>query len=362
MVDASLDAQFMERALFLAERGRGTTSPNPAVGAVVVSGDGVVVGQGAHARAGAAHAEVVALDTAGARAQGASLYCTLEPCAHTGRTGPCVERIVPAGVARVVAAMGDPNPLVSGAGFAYLRDHGIELRIGVGEEDARRLVAPFVTWVTRKRPFVIAKVAVSADGFVGRAGERVRLTGAAADRYLHRQRAEVDALAVGADTVIADDPWLTTRHVWRGRPLTRVIFDWRLRVTPASRVFSTLSEGPVIMAVGREAAENAAEAVARLEQAGAEIAVFEGRSVSQVLHRLGERSITSLLVEGGPRLHDAFFGAALVDRVQRIRTRHVMESGVPAAAGFAAGQEPADARVKRLGEDLLVEWDVYGID
>jgi diaminohydroxyphosphoribosylaminopyrimidine deaminase/5-amino-6-(5-phosphoribosylamino)uracil reductase len=362
MVDASLDAQFMERALFLAERGRGTTSPNPAVGAVVVAEDGIVVGQGAHLRAGGPHAEVVALDTAGARAHGASLYCTLEPCAHTGRTGPCVERIVPAGITTVIAAMTDPNPQVSGAGFAYLRDHGVDLRVGVGEEQARRLVAPFSTWITRARPFVVAKVAVSADGFVGRVGERVRLTGAAADRYLHRQRAEIDAIAVGADTVLADDPWLTTRHVWRGRPLTRVVFDWRIRVSPEARVFSTLSDGPVIMAVGRAAADERPDAVRGLEQAGAEVAVFDERAVAPVLSWLGGREVTSLLVEGGPRLHAAFFAAGLVDRVQRVRTRHLLEAGVRAAKGFDAAHEPAGARVKALGEDLLVEWDVHGID
>ena len=165
MVTAA-DARFMERALFLAERGRGTTSPNPVVGAVVVSDDGVVVGQGAHLRAGGPHAEVVALEMAGSRARGATLYCTLEPCSHTGRTGPCVERIVPAGIRRVVAAMGDPNPRVSGAGFARLRAEGVEVDVGVGEVEARRRNAAFVTWITKGRPLVTLKTAVSADGFV----------------------------------------------------------------------------------------------------------------------------------------------------------------------------------------------------
>lgn len=362
MVDASRDAQFMERALFLAERGRGTTSPNPAVGAVVVSAAGVVVGQGAHQRAGGPHAEVVALDTAGAHAQGASLYCTLEPCSHTGRTAPCVERIVPAGISRVIAAMTDPNPRVSGAGFAYLQERGVELTVGTCETEARRLVAPFVTWVTAKRPFVIAKVAISSDGFVGRIGERVRLTGAAADRYLHRQRAEIDALAVGADTVLADNPFLTTRHVWRGRPLTRVIFDWRLRVVASAAVFSTLADGPVIMAVGREATERKPEVADELRHAGAEIAEFSERAVAPVLSWLAERGVTSLLVEGGPKLHEAFFDAGLVDRIQRVRTRHRLESGVHAAAGFDQAREPSGARTKVLGDDLLVEWDVHRTD
>ncbi len=351
----------MERALLLAERGRGTTSPNPVVGAVVVS-RGIVVGQGAHLRAGGPHAEVVALETAGDRARGASLYCTLEPCAHRGRTGPCVERIAPSGVARVVAAMIDPNPLVGGAGFRYLADRGIDVRVGVAARAARALVAPFVTWITERRPFVIAKTAVSADGFVGRPGPRVRLTGAAADRYLHRQRAEVDAIAVGAGTVLADDPWLTTRHVWRGRPFLRVIFDWRLRANPRARVFSTLQDGPVIMAVGREAARERPEAVQKLRDAGAEIAEFDRRDVGDVLRWLANRDVTSLLVEGGPKLHDAFFEANLVDRVLRVATPFVLGSGVRVASGFGTSGSTSGARVKTIGNDELVEWDVHGTD
>src|SRR5580765_2197832 len=148
---------FMERALFLAERGRGRTSPNPMVGAVVVSPSGVVIGQGAHQRAGEAHAEVIALEAAGSGASGSTLYCTLEPCSHVGRTGPCAERIVACGVTQVVAAMGDPNPRVSGGGFAYLRNHGVAVTTGDGAAPARRLNAPFVTWMTQQRPFVIAK-------------------------------------------------------------------------------------------------------------------------------------------------------------------------------------------------------------
>jgi riboflavin biosynthesis pyrimidine reductase len=175
-------------------------------------------------------------------------------------------------------------------------------------------------------------VAVSADGFVGRIGERVRLTGAAADRYLHRQRAEVDAIAVGADTVLADDPWLTTRHVWRGRPLTRVVFDWRIRVSPDARVFSTLSDGPVIMAVGRAAADQRPDAVRRLEQAGAEVAVFDERAVAPVLGWLGARSNFALRwrADRGCTPPSLPPDSSIV---QRVRTRHVLEAGVRAAAG-----------------------------
>ena len=309
MVDASppadpsiVDAAFMERALFLAERGRGTTSPNPMVGAVVVSPSGVIVGQGAHIRPGGAHAEVAALDMAGELARGATLYCTLEPCAHVGRTGPCVARIVAAGISRVVAAMIDPNPRVSGRGFDYLRGHGVSVTSGVGEAAATRLNAPFVTWVTKRRPYVIAKSAVSADGFVGLPGTRAMLTGDEANRFFHRQRAEVDAILAAAGTVLADDPRLTARHVRRDRQLLRVIVDWRARVPAHSRLFSTLSEGPVIMAVTRAAVAARPEAIGDLEAAGATFELFDAPDLEGLLARLGQREITLLLVEGGPSL------------------------------------------------------------
>jgi len=353
----------MERALFLAERGRGRTSPNPMVGAVVVSGDGIVVGQGAHVRAGEAHAEVLALAAAGAEAQGSTLYCTLEPCCHVGRTGPCVERIVAAGVSKVVAAMPDPNPLVSGGGFAYLREHGVAVEAGEGLAAALRLNAAFVTWITRRRPHVTAKTAVSADGFVGRPGERVALTGAVANRYFHRERAEVDAMAVGANTVVADDPQLTARLAYRERPLTRVIIDWRLRVPASAAVFSTVSRGPVIMVVSRRAAESRPEHLRVLRDKGAELELLETRDLGEVLRRLAARDVLSLLVEGGPALQTAFLDAGLVDRIQWIRTPIRLTSGIEAFP-FSPGGDVrcAASREVVLGADILTECDVHGTD
>jgi len=367
MVDAptsrpsNVDATFMERALFLAERGRGTTSPNPMVGSVVVSASGVIVGQGAHIRPGGAHAEVAALDMAARRARRATLYCTLEPCAHVGRTGPCVERIVAAGISRVVAAMVDPDPRVSGRGFEYLRERGIDVTVGIGETAARELNAPFVTWVTKRRPYVIAKSAVSADGFVGVPRVRALLTGDEANRYFHRQRAEVDAIAVGAGTMLTDDPQLTVRHVRRSRALLRVIVDWRARVPASARLFSTLSEGPVIMAVTREAAVARRQALAALEAAGATIELFDTPDIRALLTRLAELEVTLLLVEGGPSLQQACFDAGIVDRVQRVESPKHLKEGIPAADGL---KRPPDvvARVTTLGVDRLVEWDVHGTD
>lgn len=359
----SADAAFMERALFLAERGRGSTSPNPIVGAVVVSRDGIVVGKGAHARAGGPHAEVVALDAAGDRARGATLYCTLEPCSHHGRTGPCAERIVHAGVSRVVAAVRDPNPRVAGAGFAYLEAHGVEVSVGVGAPTALHQNAPFFTWVAERRPFVTIKAAMSVDGFVGRPGERVRLTGLEADRHLHRQRAEIDAIAVGAGTMRADDPLLTARHVYRARPLTRVIFDWRLEVRPDARLFSTLDAGPVIMVVGQEAVRTHPSRAAAVEAAGAEILPFETRAVEPVLAALAGREVVWLLVEGGPRVHRTFLEADKVDRVQWVVSPIRLGTGIPVAtAGRGAPAWQMPPRVQALGADVLMEFDVHGSD
>src|SRR5262245_19238760 len=220
---------YMARALFHAARGRGRTSPNPMVGAVVVRPDGVIVGQGSTEPAGGAHAEIEALDEAGEQARGATLYCTLEPCSHVGRTGPCVVRIVEAGIARVVASVEDPNPLVQGKGFAFLREHGVSVQVGPGAAEATELNQPFFTRMREKRPFIVLKAAVSLDGCISeRAGRRTMLTSESANRHAHLVRAEADAIGVGIGTVLADDPWLTVRGAFRERPLIRVVFDRRL--------------------------------------------------------------------------------------------------------------------------------------
>ena len=246
--DALTASDYMTRALFHAARGRGRTSPNPMVGAVVVSPDGVVLGQGFHARAGEPHAEIYALDAAGEGAQGATLYCTLEPCSHVGRTGPCVVRIVEAGIARVVAAVEDPNPLVRGRGFAYLKGHGVDVEVGLGAATATCLNQPFFTLTREQRPFVVLKAATSLDGCIAESpGRRTSLTSDVANRHAQRVRAEVDAIGVGSGTVLADDPLLTPRGPFRERPLTRVIFDRRLRTPPEARVLSTRDAGPVII-------------------------------------------------------------------------------------------------------------------
>jgi diaminohydroxyphosphoribosylaminopyrimidine deaminase/5-amino-6-(5-phosphoribosylamino)uracil reductase len=310
------DEDFMVRAFQLAERGRGRTSPNPLVGSVVVSPQGVVLGQGYHERAGEAHAEIHALDAAGVAARGATLYCTLEPCAHVGRTGPCANRIVTAGIARVVAAMRDPNPLVSGKGFEYLRAHGVSVEVGVGEEQAIRLNRPYLTFISRKRPFVILKAAISRDGYVATgAGVRSQLTSDESLRHAHRVRAEVDAIGVGSTTVLVDDPELTVRGVHRERPLTRVIFDRRLRTPSNARVLSTLSQGPVIILASAEVMSHSTHRVNELTSVGATVHGLESTDVASALQQLGSLQIVSLVLEGGPTLQAAAWEAGVIDCV-----------------------------------------------
>jgi diaminohydroxyphosphoribosylaminopyrimidine deaminase/5-amino-6-(5-phosphoribosylamino)uracil reductase len=313
----------MARALRLAERGRGRTSPNPMVGAVVVDGEGIVVGRGAHERAGGPHAEVQALADAGDRARGATLYCTLEPCAHTGRTGPCAPRVVAAGITRVVVAIEDPNPLVSGRGLQHLREHGVEVQVGVLIEEAARLNRPFFTYIRHGRPFVTLKAALSLDGMVaaGR-GQRTALTGGEAATLVHQERAEVDAIAVGSETLLVDDPVLTARGVYRDRPLGRVVFDRRLRTPASARIFSTLSAGPVIVVTAAGACGRRAAGADALAAVGAEIECIDdeggesGAWLRAALERLARRQIMSLIVEGGPLLQGACWRAGVVDRVE----------------------------------------------
>jgi diaminohydroxyphosphoribosylaminopyrimidine deaminase/5-amino-6-(5-phosphoribosylamino)uracil reductase len=325
----------MRRAIEHARRGLGRTTPNPIVGACVVSDEGVVLGQGAHEFAGGPHAEVNALDEAGADARGATLYCTLEPCSHTGKTGPCTARIIAAGIRRVVAAMGDPFPKVNGRGFAALREHGIEVEVGVEHDAAVRLNQPFLMAVRRGRPFVILKAATSLDGRIAVQGERTPLTSAPARRHAHSMRAQVDAIGVGSETVLVDDPLLTPREVYRERPLTRVVFDRRRRVPPTARIFSTLSAGPV--------------------------AVVTSNELRDALEELTVQGIHSLVLEGGATLHAAAWDAGLVDYVQLyVAPVWLGPGGVPLLEGRDfSSTSLLERRVEQLGPDVLIEGYVH---
>ena len=367
MTDA--DVLYMNRALALAERGRGGTSPNPMVGAVIVDRQGIVVGRGWHQFAGGPHAEIAALADAGERSRNATLYCTLEPCTHIGRTGPCAPKVVEAGVARVVIATEDANPIVAGRGVALLRDAGIDVAVGLLADRARRLNAAFFTRMQRGRPFVTLKSALTLDDYVARApGVRTALTGPAANRAIHRERAEVDAIAVGSGTVLVDDPLLTPRGAFRRRPLTRIIFDRRLRTPPTARVLSTGVSGPVIIATTASAVRQNASRAALLTAAGARLEGIEddaeARFLDAALTRLTASEVTSLVVEGGPTLHEAFWRAKLVDRVQFFLTPHIAGPeglpGAPFPVGTVAALVGGSARP--IGEDILIEGYVHGLD
>ena len=363
---ADRDTFFMRKALLLAERGRATTSPNPMVGALVVTDQGVIVGRGAHEFAGGPHAEVHALAHAGDAAAGATLYCTLEPCSHTGRTGPCAPLVAGAGIRRVVVATEDPNPEVAGRGLGLLRQRGVDVRSGVLATEAERLNAAFFTSMRRQRPLVTLKVALSQDGKVAaRAGERTALTGAAANRHVHRDRAEVDAIAIGSGTLLCDDPLLTARGAFRSRPLTRVIFDGRLRTPPSARIFGTLDRGPVII-VGSPSAPDAAERAQALAAAGAIVELPpEPDRIGAALRRLAARNVRSLILEGGPTLHGAFWNAGVVDRVQMYVSPQVLgDSGVTWSdtPGLANVSGLSDRSVRLLGDDVLIEGYVHRPD
>ena len=355
------DAAYMERALLLAGRARGRTTPNPLVGAVVVTPEGVVAGSGFHERAGEAHAEVHALREAGESARGATLYCTLEPCSHVGRTPPCVDRILESGVARVVAAVEDPNPIVAGRGLARLRQAGVRVDVGPGGDAARRLNRPFFSAMRRGRPYVIVKAVTSLDGRVAMAGGTpTRLSSPATDRRTHALRAEVDAVAVGSGTVLADDPLLTARGIYRSRPLARVIFDRRLRTPASARVFATRGAGPIIVVAGPDAPAGAARALA---SAGAEVVAADG-SLTGALRLLPAMGVQSILVEGGPTVHAALWRERAADAVRLVvAPRALGAAGVPwvehAVAPWASWRLVS---VQPCGGDVIIEADVHWTD
>jgi diaminohydroxyphosphoribosylaminopyrimidine deaminase/5-amino-6-(5-phosphoribosylamino)uracil reductase len=352
----------MATALALAERGRGRTSPNPMVGAVIVDDRGVVVGTGFHERAGEAHAEIHALRAAGDRARGATLYCSLEPCSHIGRTGPCAVAVAEAGIRRVVAAMEDPYPEVAGRGFAYLRSRGVEVVAGVREAEAQRLNEVFVTNVRARRPFVIVKIAMSLDGAIAAApGARTAVSGEASQRHAQRARAEVAAIGIGSGTLLADDPVLTARDVWRARPLIRVVFDRRLRMSAEARLCGTLAHGPVLVVTSRAACDADPERARTLIQRGVTLLVREDAALAPAVAALLGYGVTSLLLEGGAALHAAAWTAGLVDRVRcYVAPDALGASAVPWAMppGFgllALGPTHAEP----LGRDVLIEADVH---
>jgi diaminohydroxyphosphoribosylaminopyrimidine deaminase / 5-amino-6-(5-phosphoribosylamino)uracil reductase len=316
------DRRFMELALTLGRRGLGRTWPNPAVGAVVVR-DGVIVGRGWTQQGGRPHAEPVALAQAGELARGAALYVTLEPCSHVGKSPPCVDAIVAAGISRVVAAIEDPNPEVAGQGHARLRAAGISVDVGLCAEEAARAHAGHFRRMRDRRPHVILKLAVSADDKIGGPGRKaVAITGEAARTRVHLLRAQCDAILVGIGTVLADDPLLTCRlpGMARRSPV-RVVLDRALRISGQSRLVHSARETP-LWVVTSDLAD--APAATKLGGAGAQVIRLapkpsSGLDLEAVLHTLADRGVTRLLVEGGSRVASSFVAAGLVDEIWLLR-------------------------------------------
>jgi len=358
----------MRRALALAARAAGDTSPNPLVGAVIVA-RGRVVGEGYHKRAGAPHAEVEALRAAGARARGATMYVTLEPCAHRGRTPPCVPAIVKAGITRVVIAMRDPDRKVLGRGIAALRRAGVETIVGNGAELAREQNRAYIKHRTTGSPYVTLKVAQTRDGFVARrAGERTRISGAAAARFTRAERIAHDAVMIGVDTAIIDDPLLTVRPPQRRAvPYARVVVDSRGRLPLHAKLARGRPGVRTIVATTR-AMPSATRAA--LERRGVVVLVCDrtarGRvDLRDLLARLGRQGMLSVLCEGGPTLARGLLAARRIDSIHWLIAPARFGATPAAAAAAAAVAAPVvrDAhivRVQRLGRDVLVEAAMEG--
>ncbi len=358
---AGRDEHWMRRALRLAARAKGRTSPNPMVGAVVVKG-GRVVGEGYHARAGEPHAEIVALDIAGERAGGSTLYLNLEPCSHQGRTPPCAPVVVQSGVKKVVIGMMDPNPRVKGEGIRILQEAGIEVRLGVMEEECRRLNEAFCKHITTGLPFVILKAAATLDGKIAtRKGVSKWISSEASRRLVHRLRNEVDGVVVGIGTVLKDDPLLTSR-IPGGRDPYRIILDDQLRIPESAKAIGIVPS-KTIVATTEEAAP---EKVEKLRERGVQVwrlDTREGRvDLKACLARLGEAGMMSLLVEGGSRVYGSFLDQELVDKlVLFLAPRLIGDAQAPgifAGRGVDCLEEAASLEkmsLKRVGGDLLIE-------
>jgi len=359
--------QYMLLALDLARKGLGTTSPNPMVGAVVVKA-GKVVGAGYHRRAGEAHAEALALGMSGKKAKGATLYVTLEPCVHQGRTPPCLEAILGAGIKEVVCAMKDPNPRVNGRGLAGLKKAGVKVRLGLLGGEARRLNEAYIKFITTGRPFVTLKAAMTLDGRIASpSGESHWISGPESLRFAHELRLQADAVLVGIGTVLADDPRLTVRLVKKGikRGPLRIVLDSRLAIPVRSNVLKEQDQAKTIVATTPHL--RSSEKAKQLRALGVEVWEFKPDAKGQVslpglVKRLGEREVTSLLIEGGSRVNAAALSAGIVDKVYAVIAPMLLGGGgaIPFVEDLGIqrlrGAIPLqDLKAEKMGRDILLE-------
>ncbi|PIV24768.1 MAG: riboflavin biosynthesis protein RibD [Deltaproteobacteria bacterium CG_4_8_14_3_um_filter_45_9] len=355
------DERWMKRALHLAEKGKGRTSPNPMVGAILVK-DGKMVGEGHHAKAGEAHAEIVALQQAGEEAEGAILYLNLEPCTHYGKTPPCVPQVIEAGVKRVVIGMEDPNPLVKGKGIEILRKAGLDVEVGILEKECRRLNEAFCKYILKKEPFVVLKVAATLDGKMAtRNGDSKWISGEASRRFVHKLRDQVDGVLVGIGTVLKDNPMLTAR-IRGGRDPYRIVLDSRLKIPEEAKVIGT-SPSKAIIASTELAPKDKIE---KLEKRGVQILILdskEGRvNLKSCLSKLGEMGMMNLLVEGGSQVNGSFLDEGVIDKLLLFLSPKLI--GDQQALGIFGGKGASnlqkatalkEIKAKRIGEDILLE-------
>lgn len=359
------DEKYMSRALKLAERGKGQVSPNPLVGAVIAK-KGRIVGQGYHVQAGLPHAEIIALKEAGKRAKGSTLYVNLEPCSHFGRTPPCTEEIIGSGIKKVVIAMKDPNPLNSGKGISRLKSAGIEVTTDILEDKAQRLNEAFSKFIIRREPFVVMKIAASLDGKIATStGQSKWITGKEARQYVQELRREADAILVGINTVIKDDPWLTIRSNRRGKksqrhPL-RVVVDSQARIPLRAKVLK--GSARTIVATTRYADKVKVKA---LENKGAKVLIVGSKKkrvdLVKLMRELGKLNIVNLLIEGGGEINASAFASRLVDKAIFFLAPRIMGGREAPTAVEGKGIKRIsqaiplhNLTIRKVGDDLMVE-------
>jgi len=374
MPDRDTDERFLRRAFDLAQQGAGLTSPNPCVGAVIVDANGAIVGAGSHTYEGVNHAEILAIEQAGGRACGATLYINLEPCSHQGRTAPCTDTVIAAGISRVVASIQDPNPLVSGQGFAKLRSAGIDVSSGILEEQAKALNEAFAKYIRHHIPLVTLKAAMTLDGKIAPPPSQPHPTASStrtdwitsefARAHVQELRHQNDAILVGVGTVIADDPLLTDRSGRpRRRPLLRVILDSHLRLPLESHLAKTAQDDVLVLwsFAEEKKKEQLLKLGVRVQQLPAETS--DGHpDIAAVLSFLGQMEITSLMIEGGAMVNWAALSAGIVDKVFLYYAPRILAgtASVPLAGGtgFASISDAAyvkSTRLHRFGEDFAIE-------
>lgn len=352
---------YMERALELALMAEGNTSPNPMVGCVIVNDDGEIVGEGYHHKAGEPHAEVNALKEAKQLAIGATAYVTLEPCAHYGRTGPCCVALAKAGIKKVYCACLDPNPKVAGKGVEYLRLQDVEVEVGLCEKEAKRLNEKFMTWITKERPFISMKYAMTLDGKLAtQTRDSKWITGEEARTFAHKLRMQHDAILVGIGTVLADDPELTTRLV-RGKNPIRIVLDRDLKISPMAQVLNPAAETIIFTSLEADKAKEETltvfpnVSVVRIPAMGKQLIL------EYVIQELANRNITSVLVEGGSEIHGAFKDDEFVDRVYAFIApkicggRHALS---PVAGSGIDNMQDAwnleEVEIEQFGQDIMI--------